>query len=50
MASSMYENLMTLPLFKGVSYNRVSEIVGKTRLGFLKYLPLLTPVKKKFSI
>jgi len=39
MASSMYENLMTLPLFKGVSYNRVSEIVGKTRLGFLKYLP-----------
>lgn len=35
----MYENLMTLPLFKGVSYNRVSEIVGKTRLGFLKYLP-----------
>ena len=35
----MYANLMTLPLFKGVSYNRVSEIVGKTRLGFLKYLP-----------
>lgn len=35
----MYENLMTLPLFKGVSYNRVSDIVGKTRLGFLKYLP-----------
>ena len=36
---SMYENLMTLPLFKGVSYSRLSEIVGNTRLAFLKYLP-----------
>lgn len=35
----MYENLMTLPLFKGVSYSRLSEIVGNTRLAFLKYLP-----------
>lgn len=33
----MYENLMTLPLFKGISYQRVSEIVGKTKLDFLKY-------------
>lgn len=37
--NSMYENLMTLPLFKGVSYARLSEIVGNTRLAFLKYLP-----------
>ena len=36
---SMYENLMTLPLFKGISYSRLSEIVGNTRLAFLKYLP-----------
>lgn len=33
----MYENLMTLPLFKGVSYNRVSEIVGKIPLSFVKF-------------
>lgn len=44
-SNSMYENLMTLPLFKGVSYNRVSEIVGKTRLGFLKYSPGETIVR-----
>lgn len=37
--NSMYENLMTLPLFKGISYARLSEIVGNTRLAFLKYLP-----------
>lgn len=30
---------MTLPLFKGISYSRLSEIVGNTRLAFLKYLP-----------
>ena len=28
-----------LPLFKGISYSRLSEIVGNTRLAFLKYLP-----------
>lgn len=38
-ANSMYENLMTLPLFRGISYTRLSEIVGSTRLAFLKYLP-----------
>ena len=38
-ANSMYENLMGLPLFNGVSYNRISEIVGNTRLAFFKYLP-----------
>lgn len=36
---SMYEILMGLPLFNGVSYNRISEIVGSTPLSFLKYLP-----------
>ena len=37
--NSMYENLMGLPLFNGVSYNRISEIVGNTKLAFMKYLP-----------
>lgn len=36
--NSMYENLMGLPLFNGVSYNRISEIVGSTKLSFLKFL------------
>lgn len=36
--NSMYENLMRLPLFNGVSYNRISEIVGNTRLAFMKFL------------
>ncbi len=35
----MYETLMGLPMFNGVSYNRISEIVGSTKLSFLKYLP-----------
>ncbi len=38
--NSMYENLMGLPLFNGVSYNRISEIVGGTRLAFLKFLQI----------
>lgn len=37
--NSMYESLLTLPLFKGLSYTRLSEIVGNTRLAFLKDLP-----------
>ena len=37
--NSMYENLMGLPLFNGVSYNRISEIVGNTKLAFMKNLP-----------
>ena len=37
--NSMYESLLTLPLFKGLSYTRLSEIVGTPRLVFLKYLP-----------
>ncbi len=34
----MYEILMGLPLFKGVSYSRISEIVGMAKFHFLKYL------------
>ena len=34
---SMYEILMELPLFKGVSFDRLSEIIGHTRFHFLKY-------------
>lgn len=36
--NSMYEILMALPLFHGVSYTRLSEVVGNTKLHFLKYL------------
>lgn len=35
---SMYEFLMELPLFKGVSFNRLSEVIGSTKFHFLKYL------------
>lgn len=35
---SMYEILMELPLFKGVSYDKISKIVESTRFHFLKYL------------
>lgn len=35
---SMYEILMRLPLFHGVSYSRLSEVVGNTKFHFLKYL------------
>jgi len=34
---SMYENLMELPLFRGVSFDRLSEIIGHTKFHFLKY-------------
>lgn len=36
---SMYEILLGLPLFKGVSRERISEIVGMAKFHFLKYLP-----------
>lgn len=36
---SMYEILMRLPLFNGVSHDRISEIVGMAKFHFLKYLP-----------
>lgn len=35
---SMYEILMKLPLFHGVSYSKLQEIVGNTKFHFLKYL------------
>ena len=35
---SMYEILMALPLFSGVSYSKLSEVVGTTKFHFLKYL------------
>lgn len=34
---SMYELLMGLPLFKGVSYKRISDIIERTKFHFLKY-------------
>lgn len=36
---SMYETLLELPLFKGVSHERISEIIGKTRFEFKKFMP-----------
>lgn len=33
----MYEILMALPLFHGVSYSRLSEVVGSSKFHFLKY-------------
>ena len=36
--SSMYDILLNLPLFKGVSRERISEIVGTSKFHFLKYL------------
>ena len=35
---SMYEILMGLPLFQGVSHNRISELIEKIKFHFLKYL------------
>lgn len=35
---SMYEILMALPLFHGVSYSKLSEVIGSTKFHFLKYL------------
>lgn len=34
---SIYQTLMQLPLFQGVSRNKLSELVEKTRFHFLKY-------------
>ena len=35
---SMYEILMGLPLFQGVSHSKISELVEKIKFHFLKYL------------
>ena len=34
---SMFEILMGVPLFHGVTYQKMSEIIGKHRFHFLKY-------------
>lgn len=36
---SMFETLMDLPLFRGISREKMSEIVGMAKFNFLKYLP-----------
>ncbi|MBD5366558.1 MAG: Crp/Fnr family transcriptional regulator [Bacteroides sp.] len=36
---SMYDILLTLPLFNGASREKLSEIAGSTKLHFLKYTP-----------
>lgn len=33
----MFQTLMKMPLFHGVSYNKLSEIIGKHRFHFLKF-------------
>ncbi len=35
----MYETLLGLPLFAGVSRQKISEVAGKNKLHFLKYAP-----------
>lgn len=37
--NSMFDILMGLPLFKGVSLERMARTVGKAKFHFLKYLP-----------
>lgn len=37
--NSMFEILMELPLFRGVSRERIAETVGMAKFHFLKYLP-----------
>ncbi len=43
---SMFEILMGLPLFNGVSAERISQIVGTAKFHFLKYLPGETIISK----
>lgn len=42
----MYETLLGLPIFAGVSRQKISEIVGKNRFHFLKYADGETIVNK----
>ena len=37
--NSMFETLVELPLFKGVSIERMAKTVGTYKFHFLKYLP-----------
>ena len=34
---TMFEQLMNLPLFRGASHEKLAQIVGQTKLHFLKY-------------
>lgn len=43
---SMFEILMGLPLFNGVSAERISQIVGNAKFHFLKYQPGETIISK----
>lgn len=36
--SSMYEILMDMPLFQGISHSKISELIEKIKFNFLKYL------------
>ncbi len=36
--NSMYDTLLGLPLFRGVTRERISQVVGKTKFHFLKFL------------
>lgn len=37
--AKMYEILLGLPLFSGVTYERISEVIGSSKFHFLKYEP-----------
>lgn len=37
MSSTMFEQLLSLPLFNGVSHTRLAQIVGEAKFHFLKY-------------
>lgn len=36
---TMYETIMSFPLFKGVSHDQLSRFLMKTNIGFEKYMP-----------
>lgn len=36
--NSMYELLMDMPLFQGISHEKISELIEKIKFNFLKYL------------
>ena len=38
-SSSIFDTLLDLPLFRGVSRQRIGDIAGKAKFHFLKYLP-----------
>ncbi len=42
---SMYDILMRLPLFHGVTREKISEILEKTKFHFLKYMPGQTVIE-----